>query len=174
MSVGGCFASTFNTVWTAQTTPTGANRSTAWRETARVLPSTNTHTQVETTLADDAHSDNCIQLSRFPRMRRMVRERKGERVRWFELFNIVSLALLAAMHKRLKAAVGNLFGGSIVKKNHRTNEQRQGGPLVSMCWSAGTGSSVLDPFPSVVVASLRAVDHRCCTPLRVKLWWKRW
>ena len=30
---------------------------------------------------------------------------------------------------------------------------------------AGTGSSVLDPFPSVVVASLRAVDHRCCTPL---------
>ena len=40
--------------------------------------------------------------------------------------------------------------------------------MVSMCYSAGTGSSVLDPFPSVVVASLRAVDHRCCTPLPVK------
>ena len=52
-----------------------------------------------------------------------------------------------------------------MKKDHENNEQRQGGPLVSMCYSAGTGSSVLDPFPSVVVASLRAVDHRCCTPL---------
>ena len=49
----------------------------------------------------------------------------------------------------------------------KPTKQRQGGPLVSMCYSAGTGSSVLDP-PSVVVASLRAVDHRCCTPLPVK------
>ena len=39
----------------------------------------------------------------------------------------------------------------------KPTKQRQGGPLVSMC-SAGTGSSVLDPFPSVVVASLRAVE----------------
>ena len=58
-----------------------------------------------------------------------------------------------------------------MRKNHETNEQQQGGPLVSMCYSAGTGSSVLDPFPSVVVASLRAVDHRCCTPLLVEWWW---
>ena len=40
----------------------------------------------------------------------------------------------------------------------KPTKQRQGGPLVSMCYSAGTGSSVLDPFPSVVVASLRAVE----------------
>ena len=72
----------------------------------------------------------------------------------------------AAERRRLKAAVGNRFGGGSMK-DHENNEQRQGGPLVSMCYSAGTGSSVLDPFPSVVVASLRAVDHRCCTPLHV-------
>ena len=35
---------------------------------------------------------------------------------------------------------------------------------VSVCCQAGTGSSVLDPFPFVIIALLRAV--RCCTPLQ--------
>ena len=43
------------------------------------------------------------------------------------------------------------------------NQGKLGSQLVKHM--AGTGSSVLDPFPSVVLASLRAVDHRCCTPL---------
>ena len=47
----------------------------------------------------------------------------------------------------------------------KTKNSGRGEPVESMCLVAGTGSSVLDPFPSVVVASLRAVDHRCCTPL---------
>ena len=56
-----------------------------------------------------------------------------------------------------------------------TKDSGRGEPVESMCLVAGTGSSVLDPFPSVVVASLRAVDHRCCTPLlEVKFKTVRW
>ena len=58
------------------------------------------------------------------------------------------------------------------------NSLRQGGQVESVCSRAGTGSSVLDPFPSVILASLRAVDHRCCTPLlnqtRKNSWRRRW
>ena len=59
------------------------------------------------------------------------------------------------------------FWGSIMQE-HGSKKWKSGVTAWSKVW-AGTGSSVLDPFPSVVVASLRAVDHRCCTPLRVKL-----
>ena len=38
-----------------------------------------------------------------------MREQKGARVRSLEVFNVVALAL----HKRLKAAVGNLFVGKV-------------------------------------------------------------
>ena len=43
-----------------------------------------------------------------------------------------------------------------------TKDSGRGEQVESMCLVAGTGSSALDPFPSVVVASLRAVDHGCC------------
>ena len=57
-------------------------------------------------------------------------------------------------------------GGSATLERPKCLGVWQGKPVESMCCRAGAGSSVLDPFPSVILASLRAVDHRCCTPLQ--------
>ena len=69
---------------------------------------------------------------------------------------------------RCRNAAGKGLGRYREQATMETKDSGRGEPVESMCLVAGTGSSVLDPFPSVVVASLRAVDHRCCTPLRLE------
>ena len=75
-----------------------------------------------------------------------------------------------------KALTSQVYNLQSVTHKSDTVEQRETGslgdlklskgePLESVCFRAGTGSCVLNPFPSVIVASLHAVDHRCCTPL---------
>ena len=50
-------------------------------------------------------------------------EQQGEKVQRLEMLKKVSLARLAAIHKRLKAAVGNLFVGEYHVNHHETNQR---------------------------------------------------
>ena len=96
-------------------------------------------------------------------------EPQGERVGEPELLNNLLTCLQCRTSAQLSCKKrGKRFTGGIMQNYHGSKPRKI---RVTACENiAGTGSSVLDPFPSVVLASLRAVDHRCCTPLHL---WKK-
>ena len=91
-------------------------------------------------------------------------ERKGEASKHLKVFQ--KLLFLSARKTLAESGGGaaaepqGKVGGDIMQRTMEPT--RKAGRVESVCCSAGTGSSVLDPFPSMVVASLRAVDHSIC------------